>query len=401
MSNFSFWLFLANPFIGIVSAPVSYLKSRSTKCSALFGSLFYGFISYFIEPSPDIDLGRYFEKLDMLREFSLRNFFSYYDTRSLLDLSNWYFFALSKLGNNHITPFITMAIVYYILFFIILDNAKRIDMSKKSILIQIVFILCIFPYPGVVSNTRNILAFSLFIMAFYRDVILKKRGFSTYALYLIGTLLHMSTALLILFRILIEFFYDGKRKTLFIVLCSALVGCSYVVLFFNFISNYLPNLGPVSFFLDKAYFYVTGFGNNDPYTVYLRGSLFMKLQRIFFISINFYFLYLLRLKHKMKDYDLTRIETFFLMICLLVIGTAPILLPVYWRFSLITIMLSGTVFTDTLWKRRFFVFFVMLGLACTGFVYQILLLGQYTDLGKFSINVLTNNFFSLLLGGYE
>ena len=129
----------------------------------------------------------------------------------------------------------------------------------------------------------------------------------------------------------------------------------------------------------------------------------MKLQKIFYLLINLLFLilfykngYVNKILSFTKNDKEQQFFLFYFLNLVLTIGTIPIILPVYWRFSFISIIFSWFIVNAKVVKGQQLVI-ALFCLIFGGIVYQLLVLGQYTNFIEFIINLLTNNYFSIFL----
>ncbi|MDA3973490.1 hypothetical protein PF023_05495 [Enterococcus thailandicus] len=399
-----FWFFLVNPLIGVLLVPkfIFEEKKRIKAWSFLLGTSF-GYMSYFINPSPTIDLARYFEKIEMLANFSMSQFLSYYDLSAKLDLSNWFFFLISKLNDVHFMPLIVITFVYTIIFYMILDNSTRNELSNKIVFLQIAIVVSFLSFPGVTSNIRNISAFVLFMFGFYLEVYHQKKNTQVWVIYILSVLLHKTAVILIAFRILSYVISKLKSKKILLSITLIFLFCSLTVSVIYHVVHMIPFTVPLTSIVDKAYTYATGFGSDNSYMAYIQGSLFMKLQKIFYLLINLLFLFLFyrndyvnKIFSFVKDDKKQQFMLFYFLNLVLTIGTIPIILPVYWRFSFVSIIFSWCIVTAKAMRGQLLII-VTIFLILGGIIYQLLVLGQYTDFIEFIVNLFTNNYFSIFL----
>lgn len=400
-----FWFFLAQPILGMLLVPKFVFTERNKVIAyALLLGAFFGYLAYFIDPSPTIDLARYFEKMEMLTHFSLNRFLSYYDLSAQLDLSNWFFFGISKLNDVHLMPLIVMFFVYSSVFYMILDNRKRNNVSNKLLLVQMFVVISFLSFPGIASNIRNISAFVFFMLGFYFEVYHEKNWKKVAWLYLVAILIHKTAVILILLRVLAYFINRWKSKKILITICLIFLLCSVSIVVVYRIIHVLPVTIPFSSLIDKAYSYATGFGSTDDYMVYIEGSLFMRLQKMFFLIVNLLFLYIFIITKQYKNIfqfsngnKINQFSIFTFLVLILTIGTIPITLPVYWRFSLVTVIYSWSFITKDILKKQNFLIIIM-SVCIGGLLYQALLLAQFTDISQYMIHIFTNNYFSIFFG---
>lgn len=98
----------------------------------------------------------------------------------------------------------------------------------------------------------------------------------------------------------------------------------------------------------------------------------------------------------MKDDKKQQFMLFYFLNLVLTIGTIPIILPVYWRFSFVSIIFSWCIVTAKAMRGQLLII-VTIFLILGGIIYQLLVLGQYTDFIEFIVNLFTNNYFSIFL----
>lgn len=362
--------------------------------------------AYWFEPSPDIDLSRYFSVLDYMQHYSWEDFKEYTLFKDILIIEDFLFYFIAKSGNFHLLPALVVFVTYSIALYIITDFANRRKVDSFELLKVILIVLCIMPFANIVSNVRNIMAFSIFSLALYREMEQGKKNVATYFLYAVPVLIHISTVALIALRLVLPFY---RQKRAILLFASAVV-------FFQFIepieraASKIPVLGAViSPFLIKANSYI----HPEPsdYINYLRGSLFMLLQRGYFVCTTLFLFLLLVLakyyRNKMKPaiIDQTenrRLEHFFELMCFVVIGCAPFVLPVYMRFAYV-VMIFAFVPLMGKWKfvRPKFVqqlagpilLLIMIG----GLLEQLLYLNELTDIVNMVHSAATRTLFNAFL----
>ncbi|RCA10124.1 EpsG family protein [Enterococcus durans] len=402
--NIAVCFFLVNPILGMLIVPKLIFRDRRQKYaySLLFGA-FFGYMSYFINPSPTIDLARYFQKMEMLSHFSFADFISYYDLSAKLDLSNWFLFFLSKFENVHLLPLIAMTFVYTSILYMILDNKENKHLSNKIVALQILIVVAFLSFPGISSNIRNISAFVFFMLGFYLETYHKSYRKSI-IIYILAAMIHKTVVILILLRILSYVVLKLKNKKLFIVISTVFITCTVFIVIVYQLVHLLPITLPFTSLINKAYTYATGFGSSDSYMLYIQGSLFMKIQKAFYLCINLLFMYLFYKNgylKKLLSFEKKQENQFLLFYffnLVLTLGTMPIILPVYWRFSFISVIFSWCVVNTKTIKKQILIVAILI-LVFGGFLYQILLIGQYTDFITFVTKIITNNYFSIFIGG--
>lgn len=115
-----------------------------------------------------------------------------------------YFYFISKLGNEQLLPAISVFIFYFIVLYILTDYKIRIGANRKEFLVYTIFMLTSINFCTIVNGIRWPLAFIIFFLAFYREIIQEKRNFITYFLYIASLLFHF---LQLFFALAINFIY--------------------------------------------------------------------------------------------------------------------------------------------------------------------------------------------------
>ena len=152
-----------------------YASSKSNKYILFFG-LTFGVIGYCSVPIRVIDITRYFQTIDALKGMTLHEAMA--GNGNGLVVTTFWFWLVSKIGDNNILPFMSMTTIHSILCYIVVDSLKE---RKKAIKYFLLLLVLRFPFYSVYSNVRNVSAFALLALALYRDLIKNKRGIITIA----------------------------------------------------------------------------------------------------------------------------------------------------------------------------------------------------------------------------
>lgn len=355
MVMFTWLIFIINPFIGMIFVVLGLYKDRkkSTHYSLMF-ALFFAALAYWFIPNHEMDLTRYFLQLSIYKNLSWSNFITVILPRNTLFIQEIMFFLISKTNNFHLLPAIVIFITYFLTFYMITNYSNRKSIESKKMMGIIFFIVCVLPFPSLVSNIRNILAFVLFIYAVYRDLEEKKRNFLTYSLYLIPIFIHISAVALLIARLLLPVYNKSNRKA---IIAGVIMSTTFLTgIVSNFIQNsFLGDNRIISAFFNKANNYVNN--TESGYAQYLEKSLVMNLQKAYFVGVVVLILAtIIMINRYSKSYfkdnkDITtkefrKINSFISLICFIVIGTAPIVLTVYLRFVFPVIILSFIVIIE-------------------------------------------------------
>ncbi|MBR0212718.1 MAG: EpsG family protein, partial [Alphaproteobacteria bacterium] len=164
-------------------------------------ALFIG--AYVFEPPPrnyinDLDLAVYLPMIEDFGKLSLIEAFQKYnDGLYARDFIFWFFGTIQA---PHMIPAITTSTVYAVAFYITCDTAARYN-SERYIPIIVLFQISMLPYFTIVNNVRNVFSLALVVLAVYLDLVRKKSFLFVFFCYIFGCLMHLSTAVLIVFRV--------------------------------------------------------------------------------------------------------------------------------------------------------------------------------------------------------
>lgn len=218
--------FLSTP-LGIYALIIGFLFAPSkSKHYVFFLGLAFGMIAYCTTPLRAIDITRYFQQLDSIRELPFSQAINWAEDG--LVIKNIIFWLVSQTKDNRVLPFISIFTVYVSSSYIVVDSCGD---NKRLAGIILLFQLMTIPFYHSYSNVRNVSAFALLAVAVYRDMVKKKRTVATFLLYIIPCFIHMSGFVIVLFRAVIplirKFPYLGITSTMVI---PTVVVYSYPVL---------------------------------------------------------------------------------------------------------------------------------------------------------------------------
>ena len=206
---------------------------------APFIGLLYGMIGYCTKPLRVIDISRYFEQIDGIRELTFSESASWMDDG--LIIKNVLFWFIGKMGDDQLLPFFSLFIVYGIVTYVLADSLE--DSNKRifgSILLLQIFQI---PFYNVFSNVRNVMAFAILLLAVYRDLYKQKRDIITLALYVVPCYIHLAGITIVIVRLSIPFI---KRMSYLGTALTFAIPTSIVALYPRLRSISLPgNIGKV------------------------------------------------------------------------------------------------------------------------------------------------------------
>ncbi|MDB2106218.1 EpsG family protein [Clostridium paraputrificum] len=397
------WIvFLMNPMVGIMFVLIGLLKDKkhSTQYSMMMALLLASFAFWFI-PNHEMDLTRYFDQLYNYSNLPWNIFLKEVLSKQILFIQELLFYFIAKTGNFHLLPAIVIFCVYFILFYMITDYCKRRDIGCYKSFACIFTTIMILPYPSIVSNVRNVLAFSIFIYGIYREYIQNKKNIITVLLYVIPIFIHISSVALVAIRLLVPLYKRARKFKL--ILSGGILTVPFII------NKVVPLLnlgnGITSAFLIKANNYVNKTEND--YAIYIKNSLFMKMEKFYFIALVVFLLGILFLmKYYKREKEITCLDNniylFFELLSLTVIGTVPIIITVYLRFTIPVIMMLFILILEykkyinkKIYKRLISISLFLFVLF--GFLHQIVLLQKMTNINFMIINVLVRSIFNMFI----
>ena len=301
-----------------------------------FHVLFIFMTGYTYSPLPEMDLTRYFNMVYEISKSKTLNEILKYDNDGMI-VKNIIFWLIGRSGDVHLLPALSTAIVYGIAGYITCDFASSYGAKR---LIPPFFLLqyVLLPLISVISNVRNICAFSLFVLAVYLDVIKRKRTISVGLLYIIPCFIHPSAVVLIVLRLLV---LAGRRLRIF-----ALLALPFFPLAINEAHKYIyffSNKGTIGIAIQtgikKAYSYIRR-SNLTEYEIELLKSEYAFVQRIFMMSFAILILIAIFYYSKYGDKSKYRdkFNSFIYFICIMTLACNVFIAAHYWRFYCVIVI---------------------------------------------------------------
>lgn len=324
------WLPLCSLIVVImaIKAPNSFRKHF------LLYALVIGMMAYCYEPTYEIDLSRYFYQLDYCRTIPFSQAFTW--AKDGFVVKNLLFWIISRLGDNHILPLLSMTTIFGVATYICIDSTKESDIRPFKILAVQLMLL---PLYNTLSNVRNVVAFALIILAVYRDLVYKKRNIITILLYILPCFIHMAGLAMVLIRMILPLV--KKKPYLGLILTLGIPTASIALFERVGHVNFPGNLGKiVSRAIWKAY---SSTVNTSDYAATIRESGYFKACRIVMFPVCLILLLVViqQLRSDRKEYR--EYKTF----CGILIAITMIWIALgtvkYWVFAFAVIIASGPV----------------------------------------------------------
>lgn len=361
--------------------------------------VFMGAYAYTPDPSSNEDLIRYFPQIEYIALLPFEEALTY-GGRGLI-AQNLFFWIFGSLHMIHMVPAISTATVYSIAGYITCDTAERYN-AKKYIFIVFLLQLVILPYHSIICNVRNVFGLSIVLLAVYLDLAKGKRSLFVWFCYIFGTLMHLSVAILIVFRIVCIL---GEKYFEEFVLGQAL----FATIVFNIyelrsLFSFGGALGnAIQTAIRKLNFYLTSTTHVGA-VKYLRQSIFstrtlMVIGAVLAVLIVWY---VIRSKSTFF-YDSKSLYVFVSFIAMTTISFHFfMMIPNYWRFAATLYVAIGILFIPLLRNYGRFSFIPKLLLVASILIGPAMLLFQIrlslglTNLTGWMFGTLTSNYILVL-----
>ena len=303
-------------------------------------------VSFLYQPVMGGDLGRYFKILDIMRNLPITSM-NNYATDPELFITNFIFWLIAKTGIYNLLPAVSTTIVYGIGYYLISDYLVRVKMynSFGSMLILQFMQL---PLISIIENVRNVCAFSIVVLALYRELVQKRKTPITYLLYIVPCFIHSSVFVLIFSRILLPLVRKLiDRPPIFVIFIRQIID----FLFFH--QAKLP-----SFFasaIEKGYSYLWNNTSNS-WLIYVNTSSFFKLQKIVEMTVAIVFIIIFYItRKKLLENERGFCDYLYLML-LSILACNAFEAPHYWRYYSAVMLMLPIFLVSIKLTRRFILY---------------------------------------------
>ena len=268
-------------------------------------ALFFAILAYYFYPiNGDYDLSKYYHLMDLIK---------LNDAETLMYINNYfeilfrfYMYLIAFIGNYRLLQFFPVLFLYLILCYIIFDYGKNHGFSKLSIVIISMLCLSLFRFVLIASSIRYAIAYVIFALALYLDLIKKDKRFWVKLLYILPIFLHKTSIIFLLLRLLIEI---KNKKIIYFIF-----GISTILFFFpNFVIEIITpfkNIKIVESLINMIYGYLIE--ENVP--IYLQ--LIFRLFQTTFFTLCGVLCYLKTTDNSMKKYYIMLVLVGIFTICL-------------------------------------------------------------------------------------
>lgn len=271
----SFFPILSLPLVILLM--VSNKKLNNKKYYAFLFSLIIAMLLYKMTPRTTMDLYRYYQMMDIYSIMEPKLFFQqvFLDVEPLMNIV---FYIFSQFGNNNLIIVFTTIVSYAILFYIVFDYQKKIQLSNFRLNIILIYFVSTFVIISNITGIRFCLARLIFFLALYFDLYHNKKGIGVVLLYVLPILIHESLFALLLLRLILFF---NKNKIDFKIITFGIIFIMFPNLIPTMLEIISKNFVFLSKFSDKAHNYMQ-YGNkfDNIYILNLTLTLF-----VFFIIL--------------------------------------------------------------------------------------------------------------------
>lgn len=386
-------------FVTVMVVPC-YMTTQN-KREAIFYSavlaIFYAVVGYcFKDPKTDPDIVRYIQMLQLYRGKSLVESFNLvYDNLFSVDI---WFYILSRFKDNQLLPATSLFVFYFISFYVLSDYRIRKGISNTRFISYAIFTILAINLGCVLNAFRSNIAFIVFFLAIYRELIQNKKNIVTYLLYVFSFFMHFAVLALITLRIILLI----KNKKL-------LVGSSILIVFMpkilEIIGNITVNLSTGNAALDQVIYFINRANmyfrwSEGGWADKVRNSGYYKVERAYYLAIVLFIVYVSYISYKKAKRKfmieismLERYQIFGIMYLAMTLITFLITAPEYNRFVTPFLPFASVILFDS-WSDGddilpswIHIFLIMMG-GC-GIVTNCYFLNSFISIPNYIIDILT------------
>lgn len=323
----------------------------------LMFSIALGMVAFYIEPIRELDLYRYFNQMDLMKQLDFFEFISEYIFKPEL-LSNLIFFFVAKMEDYGLLAMLSTIISYYLVTKCVLDYSNKKNMKLIEKLVVLVLLLSVMTFTHFATRIRNNVAIVICAYAFYREYVEGKNNLLTKVLYVLPCFIHTSMLFGVIIRLIL--FLRGKylRVVLIIIILILFLGINYITV----IGEVLSNFAMFSNYDTKISAYIINNAEYEPTNVKVKFAfmLFMLFNIIYMIKKYNY-------KKENKNYVKIVLTIDLIMISLVQYN------DIFLRFFYLALFINIKLFIDTIktlkGKDEKFVYYIILLLLTAAHLY--------------------------------
>ena len=235
MFNFiiiTFFVFLNVPAMLMTSFGGFVLTPKRSRKILIIYTLGVSLLAYCYLPIGTTDLYRYLNIIETCGTMSLTEAIKWCGDG--LYISNFVFWLAGSIKMPTIATMISVGVVYGVSAYIAIDSAELFLINRKTFAL-IMYDFAILHFFYLANNMRNVCAFSLAVLAAYRECIKGKKDILTWILYIMPCFIHRTGVIIIFIRLLVIV----AKKSIAICILAAVMLPSIIVWIYNHL-NYIP-----------------------------------------------------------------------------------------------------------------------------------------------------------------
>lgn len=181
------------------------------------------------------DLYRIYATLETLSHMKFGVLYSEIIATKSSPLIYIYYWIVSKTGYFRLLPAVNCCICYSFIFYIVRDMEERYDMSPETVANAVLFTMLIGNYIPVIAGVKMMLALSMIIFAFYRELAQHKFSVWNAIIYLFALFTHNIIIVILGIRFLVFLFSSGIKASFKAIIIPLVIAAflAIVILFPN------------------------------------------------------------------------------------------------------------------------------------------------------------------------
>jgi len=250
LNNYSLLAFIVFLISPILSLPFILLGIYNKEKFSLFTlSLFFGVLSYYLIPTWELDISRYYL---MYQEISLTNWDGF---KVILDEQNDYvfffiYYLFSRLDFTFQYFLLVSSVFGFYSCFRVADIAiRKFNPSRQSYFILLISFVLSLPILAMISVTRFSIGFTFFMLFIFHH--LSKNKKTSYAFLVLSCFTHFAFSVYVPFIILFYFFKNRAKIN------TILLAVGAIVIVFSITGGLMSVLQYIPFLATKAQTYLT------------------------------------------------------------------------------------------------------------------------------------------------
>lgn len=269
-------IFIVLPFLGVIVASFAYFSkhSKNSMVYSLLMALFMGIIAYHFIPLQSYDLYRHHQIYNSLVGADFKTFLAYLDMVDLEVLPMLVNFLLAKFQNMNLLQFSVITAGYFLLFYMLHDYRKKININTITFIGIFCFTLFGFNVLNFFSGLWNYIAIIIFSFAAYLDYIKNTNKILPYLLYTLSFFFHSSMIFPLAILLIYKFFKNKFNLKTVVITVTIFLIPSVVLSFVN-------NLIEISLLKEIEYTFNSYFLKNSiMHNFYGSGTIMIELMKL-------------------------------------------------------------------------------------------------------------------------